>query len=158
MPYPALVSDVPQLPPSLLGITAFLLSKVGVAGRRRMGDRLRGHGIGLWDMAVLAALRDFGPASQRELGARLGIDPSDLVTVMDTLVPLGLVERERDSEDRRRYRVAVSPEGRATLEAALREAGEVRDDLLAALDEDERATLHALLRKAYAGLEPRARA
>nr|WP_203950558.1 MarR family winged helix-turn-helix transcriptional regulator [Microbispora rosea] len=151
------MSEVPQLPPSLLEITAFLMSKMGIAGRRRMGDRLRAHGIGLWDLAVLAALRDFGPASQRELGARLGIDPSDLVAVMDVLVPLGLVERDRDPEDRRRYRVALSPSGRATLEAALGEAREVRDDLLAALDEDERATLHTLLRKAYAGLEPRAR-
>lgn len=66
MPYDAPVSEVPQLPPSLLGVTAFLLSKVGTAGRRRMGERLRGHGIGLWEMAVLAALCDFGPASQRD--------------------------------------------------------------------------------------------
>jgi DNA-binding MarR family transcriptional regulator len=155
--YAAIVTDVPQLPPSLLGVTAFLLSKLGLAGRRRMGDRLRGHGIGLWDLAVLAALADFGPASQRELGDRLGIDQSDLVAVMDALVPLGLVERSRDPADRRRYRVAVSPAGRATLKAALAEAAAVRDDVLVALDEEERTLLHALVRKAYAGLDPRAR-
>ncbi|WP_204056166.1 MarR family winged helix-turn-helix transcriptional regulator [Microbispora corallina] len=151
------MSDVPQLPPSLLGVTAFLLSKVGVAGRRRMGERLREHGLGLWDFAVLAALRDYGPASQRELGERLGIDPSDLVAVMDTLVPLRLAERRRDPSDRRRYRVAVTDEGRATLDAAIADAGAVRDEVLAALDEEERRTLHALARKALTGLDPRAR-
>ncbi|WP_203984483.1 MarR family winged helix-turn-helix transcriptional regulator [Sphaerisporangium rufum] len=151
------MTEVPQLPPSLLGITAFLLAKVGLAGRRRMGERLRGHGIGLWDLAVLAALADFGPASQRELGERLGIDQSDLVAVMDVLVPLELVERTRDAADRRRYRVAVTPAGRATLAAATTEATGVRDEVLSALDEQERALLHALVRKAYAGLDPRAR-
>ncbi|GAB2495697.1 hypothetical protein GCM10027187_73120 [Streptosporangium sandarakinum] len=60
-----------------------------------MGDRLKAYGIGLWDLAVLAALRDFGPASQGDLGIRLGIDPSDLVAVMDTLAPRGLIERSR---------------------------------------------------------------
>ncbi len=33
----------------------------------------------------------------------------------------------------------------------------MRDDVLAALDERERALLHDLLRKAFAGVEPRAR-
>ncbi|MFF4778242.1 MarR family winged helix-turn-helix transcriptional regulator [Microtetraspora fusca] len=152
------MSDVPQLPPSLLDITAFLLSKVGVAGRRRMGDRLKAYGIGLWDLAVLAALRDFGPASQGDLGVRLGIDPSDLVAVMDTLAPRGLVERSRDPRDRRRYLVTITPEGVALLDEALDVAAGVRDDVLAALDERERALLHDLLRKAFAGIEPRARA
>jgi MarR family transcriptional regulator, lower aerobic nicotinate degradation pathway regulator len=156
LPYPADVTDVPQLPPSLLGITAFVLSKAGLAGRRRMGERLEPAGLGLWHLAVLAALADFGPASQRDLCGRLGIDPSDLVAVMDRLAPRGLIERDRDPGDRRRYRVSISPAGREALSAALTAARDVRDDLLRALDETERATLHHLLRKAYSGLDPRA--
>ncbi|WP_214411742.1 MarR family winged helix-turn-helix transcriptional regulator [Sphaerisporangium fuscum] len=150
------MTDIAQLPPSLLGITPFLLSKTGLAGRRGMGERLESVGLGLWHLAVLAALADFGPSSQRDLGRRLGIDPSDLVAVMDTLLPRDLVVRDRDPADRRRYSVSISPAGREALAEALRLARQVRDDLLAGLDEDERETLHHLLRKAYAALDARA--
>ncbi|GII65518.1 MarR family transcriptional regulator [Sphaerisporangium krabiense] len=156
MPYHAGVTDVPQLPPSLLGITAFVLSKTGQAGRRAVGERLEPLGLGLWHLAVLAALADFGPASQRDLGRRLGIDPSDLVAVMDVLLPRRLVERGRDPADRRRYSVRVSDEGRRALAEAVRSAQDAHEAVLAALDPDERRTLHHLLRKAYAGLDARA--
>ncbi|MFC7387961.1 MarR family winged helix-turn-helix transcriptional regulator [Sphaerisporangium rhizosphaerae] len=150
------MTDVPQLPPSLLGVTAFVLSKTGLAGRRGMGERLESMGLGLWHMAVLAALADFGPASQRDLGRRLGIDASDLVAVMDALLPPRLVDRGRDPADRRRYSVSITAEGRAALDEALRRAAEVHDDILRALDAQEREMLHRLLRKAYASLDPRA--
>ncbi|MFD0534654.1 MarR family winged helix-turn-helix transcriptional regulator [Actinomadura luteofluorescens] len=73
------------LPPRLLGITTFVLAQVGRAGRVRMGRMMDEHGLGLWHFAVLSALDDAAPASQRDLGARLRIDPSDLVEVVGRL-------------------------------------------------------------------------
>ncbi|MFC4105609.1 MarR family winged helix-turn-helix transcriptional regulator [Micromonospora zhanjiangensis] len=134
-----------DLPPRLLGITTFLLSTVGRRARRRLGERLTGHGIRLWHVAVLSALADFGPANQRDLGRRLGIDPSDLVGVLDDLESAGRLSRRRDPADRRRYVVSVTPVGRAALDAATREADAVHDEVLAPLTPAERRQLHALL-------------
>ncbi|MES9609508.1 MarR family transcriptional regulator [Actinomadura sp. NPDC000929] len=100
------------LPPRLLGITAFVLAQVGRAGRSRMGRMLDEHGLGLWHFAVLSALDDAAPASQRDLAVRLRIDPSDLVEVVGRLEEAGLVRRERDPADRRRYVVEPTAEGR----------------------------------------------
>jgi DNA-binding MarR family transcriptional regulator len=137
--------DTLDLPPSLLGITTFLLSKVGHLARRRLGVRLAGHGIRLWHVAVLSALADFGPSSQRDLGRRLGIDPSDLVGVLDDLESAGQLDRRRDPADRRRHVVSMTPAGRAALDAVTREADAVHDEMLAPLTAAERRQLHDLL-------------
>ncbi|HEV2638806.1 MAG TPA: MarR family transcriptional regulator [Actinocrinis sp.] len=133
------------LPPSLLDLTAYLLSKVGKAARRRAGDLLAARGLRLWHMAVLAALDDFGPQIQRDLGARLGIDPSDMVKVLDELAGADLVERTRDPADRRRVLVAATGAGRQLLAELQAEQRAADDELLAPLAESERAQLHAVL-------------
>ncbi len=38
---------------------------------------------------MLAALGDVGSAAQREVGARLGVDPSDMARLMDGLMDKG---------------------------------------------------------------------
>jgi MarR family transcriptional regulator, lower aerobic nicotinate degradation pathway regulator len=94
---------------------------------------------------VLAALDDFGPHVQRELASRLGLDPSDVVKVLDELTARGQVERTRDSADRRRVQVRLTADGRAALAELLTEARATDEDLLAPLDPAEREQLHGLL-------------
>src|SRR6266540_2768792 len=55
-----------------------------------------------WHYAVLAALQEFGPASQAALSRRTGIYRSDLVAVINELAGRGLIERAPDPADRRR--------------------------------------------------------
>ena len=145
------------LPPRLLGITTFVLAQVGRAGRVRMGRLMDEHGLGLWHFAVLSALDDASPASQRELGRRLRIDPSDLVEVVGRLEAAGFVRRERDPADRRRYVVEPTAEGRAELEAISRRAAELDDELLAPLSAQDRAEFERMARVLLAHHDPRAR-
>jgi MarR family transcriptional regulator, lower aerobic nicotinate degradation pathway regulator len=140
-------------PPTLAALTPYLLSRTGKAARGALAARLAEQGLRLWHMAVLAALADFGPHAQRELAARLSIDPSDVVKVVDELAEPGYVERERDPGDRRRVLVTLTPAGRTALAGLNDQAAAVRDAVLAPLDPRERATLHALLSRVYAGLE-----
>nr|WP_055506839.1 MarR family transcriptional regulator [Nonomuraea pusilla] len=134
------------LPPTLLGSTTFVLHKVGVANRRAFAERLSARtGLGLWEFAVLATLADFGPAAQREVGDRLGLDPSDMVRLMDGLMDEGLARRERDPADRRRYRLSLSEAGREALGRARETLAETERETLAALTPDERAQLHTLV-------------
>jgi len=134
-----------SLPPSLLELDAYLLSKIGKDARRRAAVRLAERELRLWHMAVLAALEDFGPLVQRELAARLGLDPSDVVKVLDELTARGQVERTRDPADRRRVQARLTPAGHAVLAELLAEARATDENLLAPLDPAERQQLHGLL-------------
>lgn len=142
---------VVELPPTLLGITTFVLHKVGVANRRAVADRLaEAAGMGLWQFAALSALSDLGPSAQRDVGDRLGLDPSDLVRLMDGLLQAGLIDRVRDAEDRRRYRITLTPAGRASLREARNTVAKAEQEALAPLTEAERARLHELVVKVFA--------
>jgi DNA-binding MarR family transcriptional regulator len=142
-----------QTPPSLTALTTYLLSKAGKEARNRLAERLAEEGLRLWHMAVLAALADFGPHAQRDLAARVSVDASDIVKVVDDLAAAGYAERARDTADRRRVNVALTPKGRTALKRLRLKAAVVQDEILAPLSGDECDRLHALLGKVYAGLE-----
>ncbi|WP_326763591.1 MarR family winged helix-turn-helix transcriptional regulator [Streptomyces sp. NBC_01591] len=138
-----------QTPPSLLGLTTYLLSKTGKAARSRLAARLAERDLRLWHMAVLSALVDFGPHVQRELASRLGIDRSDIVKIVDDLAVAGLVDRARDTADRRRVTVTPTPAGRVVLAELQDEALTEQEALLAPLTGPEQAQLAALLRRVH---------
>ncbi|GGS96738.1 MarR family winged helix-turn-helix transcriptional regulator [Nonomuraea spiralis] len=139
-----------ELPPTLLGTTTFVLHKVGVANRRALAERLTGEtGLSLWEFAALATLDDFGPAAQREIGDRLGLDPSDMVRLMDGLMDGSLAVRERDPADRRRYRISLTAAGSDALTRARTVVADVERETLAPLTDDERRRLHTLVTKLF---------
>ncbi|MFD7496509.1 MarR family winged helix-turn-helix transcriptional regulator [Streptomyces sp. NPDC059832] len=139
-----------ETPPSLLGLTTYLMSKTGKAARGMLAARLAERNLRLWHMAVLSALVDFGPHVQRELASRLGIDRSDIVKIVDDLSVAGLVDRARDTGDRRRVTVTPTSAGRAALRELQAEALTVQEALLAPLTGPEQAQLAALLRRVHA--------
>ncbi|MFI5772651.1 MarR family winged helix-turn-helix transcriptional regulator [Streptomyces sp. NPDC051658] len=139
-----------ETPPSLLGLTTYLMSKTGKVARGTLAARLAERNLRLWHMAVLSALVDFGPHVQRELASRLGIDRSDIVKIVDDLSVAGLVDRARDTGDRRRVTVTPTPAGRAALRELQAEALAVQEALLAPLTGSEQAQLATLLRRVHA--------
>ncbi len=140
-------------PPTLTALTVYLLSRTGKAARGAMATRLAEDGLRLWHMAVLAALADFGPHAQRDLAARLSVDPSDMVKVVDDLADAGYAVRTRDPVDRRRVRVSLTAEGGKALADLTARATAVQDAVLAPLDSGERAQLHALLTRVFNRLD-----
>ncbi|HWV77360.1 MAG TPA: MarR family transcriptional regulator, partial [Isoptericola sp.] len=109
------------------------------------------RGLRLWHLAVLAALDDFGPQSQRDVGARFGIHASDMTKVVDELAERHLVSRERDPADRRRVVVALTGAGRTTLGTLRDDAATIQDEVLAPLTAQERDVLHGLLLRVHRG-------
>lgn len=142
-----------ETPPSLLGLTTYLMSRTGKTARSRLAERLADRGLRLRHMAVLAALVDFGPHVQRELASRLSIDRSDIVKIIDELGAAGLVDRARDMTDRRRVTVTVSPAGRTLLDRLQDDATAVQDEILAPLNARERARLTVLLTRVHHHLQ-----
>ncbi|ONI68848.1 hypothetical protein BWI15_28460 [Kribbella sp. ALI-6-A] len=134
-------------------MTTFVLHKVGVAGRREIAERLAIRpGITVWQFAALAELADQGPMAQNTLAGGLGLDPSDTVRLMDELLADGLVSRERDPDDRRRYRIALTSLGRRTFTTARGVVTKVENSTLAPLTPNERAQLLKLAGKVHAAL------
>ena len=96
---------------------------------------------------VLSVIRHRGPISQREVADLVGVHASDLVQIMDAIEAQGWVERRRDPEDRRRYRLTITPAGRRTLARYDRIAAQAEDVVLEPLDDEERAQLLRLVSK-----------
>lgn len=89
--------------------------------------------------------------SQRELADALRLDPSQIVALIDTLEGRGAVERRRNPDDRRQRSVVLTPAGRTLLRRARTLVQGSLDEVLTALDDDERDVLRGLLRRiAYA--------
>lgn len=142
-----------SIPPTLSGLSTYLLAQTGKRARTRLAHRLGERGLRLWDLAVLATLDDVGPQSQRDVGARFGIHPSDVTKVVDELAERGLVSRERDPADRRRVVLALTAPGRRLLAGLRKDAAAVQDQVLAPLSAQERDVLHGLLLRVHDGLD-----
>jgi DNA-binding MarR family transcriptional regulator len=131
-----------------------LISHLARIAQRGSETALDPAGLRPRHLVALTVLRDHGATTQGALGLALRLDPSNLVGLLNELEQRGLLERRRDPGDRRRHIVELSAAGRQALLRAERALGAVQDDVLGALDEDERATLHALLLRAAGGQLP----
>ena len=98
--------------------------------------------------ALLAALDEFGPASQASLGRRCGIDRSYIVEAVNELAERVLVERAPDPANRRRNTITITPAGVERLHRLGESLEEVQVALLVALTAEERDQLTGLLARA----------
>jgi DNA-binding MarR family transcriptional regulator len=94
---------------------------------------------------VLAALQEFGSASQVDVGRRANLDRSDVVATVYELVDRGLVERSADPIDRRRNIISITPAGRTHFRRLDKIVTEVQDEVLAPLSPNQREQLIRLL-------------
>ncbi len=97
--------------------------------------------------AALAKLHDLGPTSQNQLGRMVGIDPATMFGVAGRLARRGLVEAAPDPADARLVRLALTPPGRALVEAMKTRAAEVSARTLAPLTPEEAQALVRLMGK-----------
>jgi DNA-binding MarR family transcriptional regulator len=124
---------------------AFLLSQLGFQSSRLWRARLAPYGLGPREAMLLLHLAINEGRSQRALAEALGVSPSLIVSVVDTLAGLGLVERRQQDTDRRVHALHVSAQGKRIV-AKLREEAKAHDDeLCAGLSPSERTRLAQLL-------------
>jgi MarR family transcriptional regulator, lower aerobic nicotinate degradation pathway regulator len=139
--------SMPKEPPELLKSAGYLLARVGSESRRRFVEALASQDLTLAAYSVLMILGSAGVTTQRQLADAAGVDPRNLVPVLDDLEASGLVVRDDHPIDRRRHAVRLTSAGKAKL-ARLGEVGAAAElELLRPLDAAERKQLQALLRK-----------
>jgi DNA-binding MarR family transcriptional regulator len=126
-----------------------LLTQLSRLISRRSTPELLGQT--LKELAALSYLRDYDEVTQQALVDGLCIDTNYCVLLLNDLESGDLVERRRDPSDRRRHLVSMTDEGRQALHRAEAAQQTLEDEILGALDEEERAQLANLLRKAIDG-------
>ncbi|WKG04112.1 MarR family winged helix-turn-helix transcriptional regulator [Mycolicibacterium sp. HK-90] len=99
---------------------------------------------------ALTLLRDFGERSQSDLAQALGIEPTNLVILLNELESMGLVERRRSTEDRRRHIVTLTDTGADKLADVETVVADIENRMFSTLTADDRDTLHTLLQRAAA--------
>jgi len=132
-------------PSRLNRMPSWLLSQTSVHAHRLLSQALAAAGFIGYHYRLLAALEEFGPASQAALGRRTGIDRSDVVAALNDLAGRRLVQRSPDPADRRRNIITITPAGTEQLRLLDRVLAGVQDKLLASLSPTERKQLTRLL-------------
>jgi len=141
----------PNTTPNAAG-TMVLLPRLAKQVMRRSDPELLGIDLRL--LMALSYLGDHDGAPQQELVDALCIDAKNVVLLLNELEDCGHLVRQRDSEDRRRHRVFITKSGRQKLQHAARAQEDIEDEVLQALDPNERAQLWQLLTRALRGAEP----
>jgi DNA-binding MarR family transcriptional regulator len=128
----------------------FLLSRASGQVVRATNAALAEHGLRVRQYSVLAlACEAEVGISQRELATVLGLDPSQVVLLVDELAAAGLVERQAPEADRRTRLVVATPEGRRVREAARRDADAAVEAPLGLLGDAERDRLRDMLTRIW---------
>jgi len=133
----------------------------------------RGAGIATPEFRVVSADEDLDPGRLRypvfvkparsgssfgvsrvtrpqELAGALSVDRTNLVGLLNDLEAANLIERRRSPQDRRRHTVSLTPGGTRRLAEVENALTEAEQRVLAVLDSEQQATLHALLEQVTA--------
>jgi MarR family transcriptional regulator for hemolysin len=133
---------------------AFEVAETARLIRREANRRAAILGATKAQWRVLARLSRAGDAiRQVELAEALDVEPITLCRMIDRLEEAGLVERRRDADDRRAWRIHLTPAAAPVL-ARLEAMGLVFNaDILAGVDEADRAAALRVLERIRANLD-----
>ena len=128
----------------------FLLSRASGQVVRATNAALAEHGLRVRQYSVLAlACEAADGLGQREMATVLGLDPSQVVLLVDELAAAGLVERQAPEADRRTRLVVATQEGRRVRDAAGRAADAAVETPLSLLGDGERERLRDMLTRIW---------
>lgn len=94
---------------------------------------------------VLFDLQDMEPCSQRQISASQGMTAQQTAVLIDALEHRGLVQRDRDSADRRAVSVRLTSEGRSRVTQIATMRTQMAQRLLGHLNEEQLRALTATL-------------
>jgi DNA-binding MarR family transcriptional regulator len=134
-----------QIPEELLGSTLFLLARLGYALKARLVEEFEQAGCNIYQYGVLATLYEGACGTQAMIADALHLDRSQLVGVLDELEERGLVERQRDPDDRRRHAVSLTSEGKRELVKLRKLVKGIEEAVLEPLEQRSRDSLHKAL-------------
>ena len=129
----------------IVGTAGFALAKSCKAHRTSVGAALAEVGLHVGQEMVLVELWKEDGLKGGELASRLGVEPPTVSRMLGRLEGCGLLERRRDPEDARSFRVCLTQRGR-DLEGPVEELWQrVEDRAFEGMSEEEKLCLKGLL-------------
>jgi MarR family transcriptional regulator, lower aerobic nicotinate degradation pathway regulator len=125
----------------------WLLSRAYARSSALLAAGFEDHGDGLrsYHYRLLAAVEQWGPASQADLSRDTGIDRSDVTAAITDLESRRLVERKVDPSHKRRNIVTLTPRGADALHKLDAVLDNIQDEVLAPLTAAQRRQFLNLL-------------
>ena len=128
----------------------FLIGRIQYKASRFLTRELRAHdikGLATSHGEILGALMFQGPLSMTEIARIIDKDKSTITALVDKLIRLGYVKKEKHGTDNRFSLIAVTQKGEALKPAFVSIARKLRALSYKDIPDDERETLVRLLTK-----------
>jgi DNA-binding MarR family transcriptional regulator len=146
-----------KLPPVVDAIdSGYLESLIGYNARRAalavisvFMERMAVYDLRPVDFSVLSLVTHNAGITSRQLCSSLGIQPPNLVAMVNTLEKRGLLERMPHPRDGRAVGLHLTAIGKKLMRGAERTAAGLEDEVAARLSASEAKTLIRLLQKIY---------
>ena len=119
---------------------------------RKFQEQLEPFGLTPFHWVVLCCLWEEDGLATSSIGDKLQQVGGTLTGVLDRMVERGLVRRERDTHDRRVWRIWLTETGRNLQELLPPIAVEVREEAMQGMSLSERELLSDLVNRAIANL------
>jgi DNA-binding MarR family transcriptional regulator len=145
-------SPVPGTEPSVVASAAtrsphvsYVVARLERALRKEIGRLVGPRGLSVAQYTTLSILRSRSGLSNAQLARRLWVTPQSMNEVISALERAGLIERVPDAANRRILRTALTPNGRATLEACDADILAMEQEMLTAVPGEDHDNLVATL-------------
>jgi len=132
----------------------FLLARAGARMGNAFAKALKPYGLSLSEWRVCASLQHTPRQALSELATHIATDLSALSRIVDRLVVLDLVAREKCDTDGRAVRVALSVRGQALTRKITPMARQYESVALSDFSAAEVKTLRAMLLRLYQNASP----
>lgn len=133
---------------ALTSSPVFLATRVGAIGASAANAALAPLGLRVRSFSVLTMACSSTSLTQRAIADFLVLDPSQVVSLIDSLESDGLVQRTPDPNDRRARFITATDAGRTLCDRATMAVEQAEQTIFAGFTEAERDTLRDLLRRA----------
>jgi len=127
--------------------TALMIKWADMVARSRLEAALRDWRLSSGQMMLLSTLDRIGSASAADLARALHLTPQAMTTQLKPLEERGLIEREVDTDNRRRLSLALSKSGQTLLGEVRETTDQVDVEITAALSATELRQLRGILAK-----------
>lgn len=125
--------------------TRLMRATTGVT--EKMHAHLHYHRLTISQFGVLEAIYHLGPLCQKDLGEKILKTSGNITLVIDNLEKRGLVVRQKDPDDRRRFRISLTSGGIDLIENIFPEHSRTAADVFSVLTPEEQEQLGGLLKK-----------
>lgn len=135
-------------PRTVLALDSFIkLTRAAAGLETRVFSANNLEGLTPSQFFVLEALYHLGALSQGEVSKKVSRSTGNMTLVLDNLEKQGLVRRQRESEDRRRVTIHLTPTGELLIRRIFPQVAAAILDGMSVLDPDEQEQLGNLCKK-----------